>query len=208
MQKQLRLLLVENQTLVRLGIKTALAASSDFEIVGEAASGAAGLAMFEKLRPDVVILSLRLPDSCAVDSIGDYLYFEPTARILVLAESAGDAEVSRSLKKGALGFVCKDVSAEELERAVRTIAAGKRYLTGKVAEILNENFGQEELTATEKSVLEMIVKGFSNKQIARAARVTENTVKSHVKNIFDKMGVSDRTTASTLAIKRGLVRIN
>jgi len=204
----IRLLLVENQTLARIGIKTILSGQNDIQIVGEAETGAEGLDMFRKLKPDVTILSLRLPDSCAIDVLEDYFGENGRAKILILAEHAGDAEISRSLKKGASGYVCKDVSENELIKAIRAVNAGGKYIPADIAGILSENFGQEELTPAERKILQMIVGGNSNKQIAYELNVSENTVKTHVKNVFEKLGVSDRTSAATLAIKRGLVRID
>ena len=208
MQNPIRILLIENQTLTRIGIKTILASQNDFEIIGEADSGATGFELFSRLKPDVTILSLRLPDSCAIDVLSDYFAANERAKIIVLAEHAGDAEISKSLKKGALGYVCKDVSESELIKAIRTVAAGKKYIPADIAEILSENFGQEELTPSERKILQKIVGGSSNKEIAFDLNVSENTVKTHVKNVFEKLGVSDRTSAATLAIKRGLIRID
>jgi DNA-binding NarL/FixJ family response regulator len=207
MQNLIRVLLIENQTLTRIGIKTILEANNDFEIVGEAASGANGFELFKRLNPDVTILSLRLPDSCAIDSLEDYFAVNPKAKIVVLADSAGDAEISKALKRGANAYICKDVSENELIKAIRAVRAGKKYVQPEVAAILSENLFQEELTPTETRILNEIVKGRANKEIAYDLDVSENTVKTHVKNVFDKLGVSDRTSAATLAIRRGLVRI-
>jgi DNA-binding NarL/FixJ family response regulator len=204
----IRILIIENQTLVKIGIRTVLSARDDFEIVGEAGSGAEGFQKFQKLKPDVTILSLRLPDSCAIDTLDDYFREEKRAKILVLADTAGDAEISKALKKGALGYICKDISPEELVKAIRTVAAGKKYIPSDIAEILSESFGSEELTPTETRILQQIVAGKSNKEIAYDLDISENTVKTHVKNVFEKLGVSDRTSAATLAIRRGLVRIH
>jgi len=208
MQNKIRVLLIENQTLTRIGVKTILSAQDDIEIVGEATNGAEGFGLFKQLKPDVVILGLRLPDSCAIDDLGNYFTENNKAKIIVLAEHAGDAEISRSLKKGALGYVCKDVSEIELVTAIRTVAAGKKYIPSAIADILSENFGQEELTPSEQKILQLIVSGKANKEIAFDLKVSENTVKTHVKNVFDKLNVSDRTSAATLAIKRGLVRVD
>jgi DNA-binding NarL/FixJ family response regulator len=208
MQNPIRVLLIENQTLVRIGIKTVLENQADFEIVGEAASGAEGFELFKKLNPDITILSLRLPDSCAIDALQDYFVENVRAKIVVLADSAGDAEISKALKRGASSYICKDVSADELLKAVRSVHSGRKYIQPEVAAILSENLGQEELTPTEARILQQIVAGKSNKEIAFDLDVSENTVKTHVKNIFDKLGVSDRTSAATLAIRRGLVRLH
>ena len=208
MNNPVRVLIIENQTLVKIGIRTVLQGNADFEIAGEADSGAEGFQKFRDLKPDVTILSLRLPDSCAIDTLGDYFAAEKHARILVLADTAGDAEISKALKRGALGYICKDISPEELVKALRTVAAGKKYIPSDIAEILSENIGSEELTPTETRVLQQIVAGKANKEIAYDLNISENTVKTHVKNVFEKLQVSDRTSAATLAIRRGLVRIH
>ena len=208
MQSLTRILLVENQTLVRIGVKTILEAADNTEIIAEAETGAEGLRKFRDLKPDVTILSLRMPDSCAIDTLEDYFAAKERAKIIVLADHAGDAEISKALKKGALGYICKDVSPDELIKAVRVVGAGRKYIPSEIAAVLSENIGQEELTNSEQRILQMIVGGMSNKEIAFALDISENTVKTHVKNIFDKIGVSDRTSAATLAIRRGLVRVD
>lgn len=207
-KKTIRILLVENQTLTRIGIKTILSENEDFQIVGEAASSAEGFKLFQELKPDVTILGLRLPDSCAIDDLSDYFAKDKRAKILILAEHAGDAEIKKALKKGASGYVCKDISPEELLKAVHSVDSGKKYIPNYIAAVLSENLGQEDLTNSEQRILQMIVGGMSNKEIAFALDISENTVKTHVKNIFDKIGVSDRTSAATTAIRRGLVRVD
>jgi DNA-binding NarL/FixJ family response regulator len=208
MQSKIRILLIENQTLTRIGIKTILEAKDDFLIVGEAETSAEGFDIFKETKPDVTLISLRLPDSCAVDEIGKFLAEDSRAKIIVVAEQAGDSEISRSLKNGAYGYVCKDVSENDLIKAIRAVNSGKKYIQDEIANLLSEHFGQEELTKTEEKVLQMVVAGKANKEIAFDLSVSENTVKTHVKNIFEKLGVSDRTSAATQAIKRGLVRID
>ena len=112
------------------------------------------------------------------------------------------------MKKGVSGYICKDISSKELLKAIRVVANGKKYIASDVAEILSQHIGDEELTPSEQTVLRMVVGAMTNKEIAFALDISENTVKTHVKNIFEKLGVSDRTAATTLAIKRGLVRID
>jgi len=203
-----RLLLIENQQLVRLGIRSAVAAAGDIDVVGEAGDLADGYNLYSELQPNVVILGLRFPEGCSIDHLDKYLSGDSRARLIVLADHAGDAEISRALKKGALGYVCKDVEPAELIKAIRAVAAGRRYLPPDIAVILSEHAGREELTPAEVTVLRMIVGGMSNKEIAFALDLSENTVKTHVQNIFGKIGVSDRTSAATTAIKRGLVRVD
>ena len=141
-----RLLLIENQKLVRLGIRSAVADGGDIDIVGEAGDLATGFELYRELQPDVVILGLRFPEGCSIDHLDKYLSGGSKARLIVLADHAGDAEISRALKKGALGYVCKDLDPAELIKAIRAVAAGRRYLPPDIAVILSEHVGLEELT--------------------------------------------------------------
>jgi len=201
-------LLIENQPLTRIGVRAVTDREDGISIIDEADNAADGFAKFRELKPDVTILGLHLPDSCAIDDLDKYFIEDPKAKIIVLAEHAGDAEITKALKKGAAGYICKDVEPEELVKAMRTVAAGRKYIPNEIAQILSENLGKEELTPAESNILRMIVGGMSNKEIAIAQDVSENTVKTHVQNIFGKIGVSDRTSAATTAIKRGLVRVD
>lgn len=206
--KQTKILIIENETLVRVGLRAILSNQEDFLIVGETTSSAEGLELFQRMMPHVTFLGLRFPDTCAVNEIEKFFAISPNARVIVVASHAGDAEISRSLQQGAKGYICNDISEKELTEAVRTVARGGKYIPQEIAVILSENIGQEELTPAEKRILEMIVGGKSNKEIAYDLDISENTVKTHVKNIFDKINVSDRTSAATTAIKRGLVRVD
>ncbi len=205
---QINVLLIENQPLTRIGVRTVVDGEAGIDIIGDVDNTADGFAMFRDLSPDVTILGLRFPDSCSIDDLDNYFIERPKAKIIVLAEHAGDAEIARALKKGAAGYICKDISPSELVDAIRTVAAGRKYIPDDIAQILSENLGREELTPTETNVLRMIVGGMSNKEIAFALDVSENTIKTHIQNIFGKIGVSDRTSAATTAIKRGLVRVD
>jgi two-component system, NarL family, response regulator len=204
----IRVLLIENQPLTRIGVRTVIEQENDIALAEQTDNAADGFAKFRQLRPDITILGLRLPDSCSIDDLDNYFIEDPKAKIIVLAEHAGDAEIAKALKKGASGYICKDVEPSELIKAIRTVAAGRKFIPTDIARILSENIGREELTPAESTVLRMIVGGMSNKEIAFALDVSENTVKSHIQNIFGKIGVSDRTSAATTAIKRGLVRVD
>ena len=206
MADPIRVLLVEDQPLTRLGVRAVIAQEPDIEIAGEEDNSVGGFGKFKELRPAVTILGLRLRDSCTIDDLDNYFIADPKAKIIVLAEHAGDAEITKALKKGALGYICKDVSPEDLVSAIRTVSKGRKFIPADVAAILSEHIGSEELTTAEANILRMIVGGMSNKEIAFALDISENTVKTHASNIYDKLGVSDRTSAATLAIKRGLVR--
>ena len=208
MADRIRVLLVEDQPLTRLGVRSVIGKESDIEIVGETDNATDGFRRFQELKPGVTILGLRLRGSCTIDDLESYFTADPKAKIVVLAQHAGDAEITKALKKGALGYICKDVTPEELVDAIRAVAQGRKYIPPDVAAILSEHIGSEELTPAEANILRMIVAGKSNKEIGFALNISENTVKTHARNIFDKLGVSDRTSAATTAIKRGLVRTN
>lgn len=208
MSRPIRVLLIEHHALTLIGMRTVLSTTPDIEVAGEADSSEQGSILFERLRPDVTVLGLRFPGSCTIDDLDNYFVSTPGAKIIVLADHAGDGEIRRALKKGAAGYVCKDIQPEELVNAIRTVAAGKKYIPADIAGILSEHIGKEELTDAETNVLRMIVGGMSNKEIAFALDNSENTIKTHVQNIFGKIGVSDRTSAATTAIKRGLVRVD
>ena len=207
MADSIKVLIIEDQPLTRIGIRSVLEKAGGFEIVGEADNAAEGFKLFSDEHPDVTILGLRFPDSCSIDDLDNYFAQDSKAKIIMLAEHAGDAEINKALRKGALGYICKDVSSADLLIAIKAVAVGRKFIPDEIAQILSENIGKEELTPAEANVLRMIVGGMSNKEIAFGLDITENTVKTHVKNIFEKIGVSDRTSAATLAIKRGLVRI-
>ncbi|HEX9959464.1 MAG TPA: response regulator transcription factor [Pyrinomonadaceae bacterium] len=204
----MKILIIENETLVRAGICAILETEKDFEIVGDARTIDEGFRLFREKLPDVTLMSLRLREACAVDEIGNFLAFAPRAKIIILASHAGDAEINRALHGGAYGYILRDISESELIEAIRRVASGKKYIPGEIATILSENLGRDTLTPSEQRILEMIVTGQSNKEIAFDLNVSENTVKTHVKNIFEKLRVSDRTSAATSAIKRGLVRFD
>ncbi len=201
------ILLIENQPLTRLGVRAVVSGENDLEIIGEADNLADGFALFRERDPQVTILGLRFPESCSIDDLDRYFAERPKAKVIVLAEHAGDAEIAKALKKGAAGYICKDISPSGLVDAIRTVAAGRKYIPDDIARILSEHVGKEELTPAESNVLRMVVGGMSNKEIAFALDVSENTVKTHLQNIFAKIGVSGRTSATMTAIKRGLVRV-
>lgn len=206
MSQATSVLIIENAPLTRIGIRAVLDGTDDISVAGETDNAVDGFRLFAELSPDVTVLGLHFPDSCTIDDLDNYFIERPQAKIIVLAEHAGDAEITRALKKGALGYICKDVEPDELVKAIRTVAAGRKFIPAEIAAVLSQHVGSEELTTTEMNVLRMIVGGMSNKEIAYALDISENTVKTHVQNIFGKIGVSDRTSAATTAIRRGLVR--
>lgn len=202
----IRILLVESQPLTRIGIKTVVSEQKDMEIVGEAVSGSEGVLAHRRFQPDVTLYGLRTPDLCGVDAVKFIRADFPKANIIILADRAGDSEIRRALENGACGFVLKDATPEELLKAVRAVHRGKRFVSTEIAEVLTDHLGAEDLTPAERRVVELIVRGASNKEISAALSISENTVKTHLKNIFEKLDVDDRTQAAMSAIRRGIVR--
>jgi two-component system, NarL family, response regulator len=204
----MKILIIENETLVRIEIRTILDGISDFEIVGEAETSEEGFNLFKRTSPDITLMSLRLNETLAIDGLKSFINFAPKAKIIIIASQASDGEISKALKEGALGYILRNISAAELVKAIQTVASGKRFIPNEVAEASNEYYAHEALTKSEQAILQMIVGGMTNKEIAFALDISENTVKTHNKNLYEKLDVSDRTSAATSAIKRGLVRIN
>ncbi len=208
MKTLIRILIVESHPLNRLGLKSIINEQADMKIVGEAMSGAEGLELHRQLEPDVTLFELRMPDLCGVDAVKELSDISRDSKIIILAAQTGDVEINRALKNGACGYVLKDAPPDELLKAIRAVSQGKRYVSPKIAEVLTENFGAEDLTPAEMRVLKLIVEGISNKEIAANLEISENTVKTHLKNIFGKLGVDDRTAAAMSAIKRGVIRFD
>ena len=204
----IEVLVIDSKPIVQLGLRSAVDDIADIEVIGEAENGLEGVKRFKELRPDVTLISLRLPDMCAADDIGTFFEIDPEAKIVVLAESAGDAEIRASVDGGALGFISASAATSVVLEAIRSTYAGSQYFDESVSQTLKTEVLAEELTPAETDVLEKLVVGLSNREIAFALDVSENTVKTHIRHIFEKLGVTDRTTATVTAIKRGLVRVD
>lgn len=205
--EKIRIVVVDDQAVVRQGFVSLINTVSDMEVIAEATDGRQAVELYRRLRPDVMLMDLRMPVMTGVEAIAAIRREFPAARVVVLTTFDGDEDIYRSLQAGAQGYLLKDMFFEELEDAIRTVHAGGRRIPGVVAERLAGRVGSTDLTGRELEVLERIVRGMSNKEIASALDISEATVKSHVNNILSKLGVADRTQAATTAIRRGLVRL-
>ena len=206
-ENQIRVMVVDDQAVVRQGIVALINTVADMQVIAEATNGQEAIEQFRAHQPDVTLMDLRMPVVGGVEAIGRIRREFPGARVIVLTTFDGDEDIYRSLQAGAQGYLLKDMFFEELEDAIRTVHAGGRRIPGIVAERLAGRVGGSDLTGRELEVLEQIVFGHSNKEIADALGISEATVKSHVNNILSKLGVADRTQAATTAIRRGLVRL-
>jgi DNA-binding NarL/FixJ family response regulator len=204
--KPIRILVVDDHFMVRLGLIGAISTETDIDVVGEAASGAEAIACFGKLKPDVTLMDGILPDRHGVDVTRAILESFPTARIILVSINDTAEDIHRALQAGAWGYIPKSCEKDAIVSAIRTVAAGERYLAPELSRKLAERNLQPLLSSREMDVLRLVAKGMANKQIASELAIGEPTVKSHVAHILDKLGAPDRTRAVTLAMERGLLR--
>ena len=204
----IRTLIIDDESLARERIRDMLASQPQIEIIGDCANGQEAIELFRQHQPDITLMDLRMPIIGGVDAISRIRQEFPTARIIVLTTYDGDEDIYRSLQAGAQGYLLKDMFFEELEQAIRRVHAGSRLIPGPVAERLAERMSGSNLTGRELEVLEEIVRGRSNKEIAGILSISEATVKSHINNLLSKLGVTDRTQAATTALQRGIVHFN
>jgi DNA-binding NarL/FixJ family response regulator len=201
----IRVLVVEDHNVVRQGLVALLNLVDGIQVVGEAADGEEAITQFRSQNPDVTLIDLRLPRLSGVEVIRQLRAETPQARFVVLTTYDGDEDIYRALKGGAKAYLLKGMSTEELITTIREVHAGRSHIPAAIAERLAERMGTEDLTPREAEVLEQIVSGKSNKEIASELAISEATVKTHINTLLSKLGVSDRTQAATAAIRRGIV---
>jgi two-component system NarL family response regulator len=200
-------MVIDDQAVVRQGFVALINTVVDMEVVAEGINGQQAIDLFRQHKPDVTLIDLRMPVIGGVEAITAIRREFPDARLIVLTTYDGDEDIYRSLQAGAKGYLLKDMFFEELETAIRTVHAGSRRIPAAIAERLAERMAGSSLTARELEVLELIVRGQSNKEIASSLRISEATVKSHINSVLSKLGVTDRTQAATTALQRGLVHL-
>jgi DNA-binding NarL/FixJ family response regulator len=203
----LRILVAEDHVIARVGVTTIVNLQPDMTIVAEAANGQQAIDLYRRHRPDVALLDIRMPVLSGVEAAGAIRREFPHARLIALSTYSGDEDIRRALQAGVQAYLTKDVLHDELLKAIRAVAEGRSYLPPAVAAALAAQLPRPVLSARELQVLELIVRGLANKQIAFALDIAEHTVKNHVKSILDKLGVQDRTQAATAAIQRGVIHL-
>ena len=204
---QIRLLVVDDHPVVRTGLVEMLRADSRLQVIAQAASGEEAIAEFSALRPDVVLMDLRMPDMGGVEAIERIRELDPDARVLIVTALDGEDDIFRGLRAGAKGYILKDAPPPEVINAVMMTMQGRRYLAQSVAAKLADHLDSNQLSEREVEILRWIATGLSNKGIARKAGITEGTVKFHVNNILSKLQCASRTEAVSVALKRGLIRL-
>jgi DNA-binding NarL/FixJ family response regulator len=201
--KKIKVLTVDDHPLLREGIAAVIQGEVDMSVIGEAASGSEAMEAFERLRPDVTLMDLQMPDTNGIAAIGMIRRVHPQARIIVLTTFEGDVLARRAFKAGAVGYILKNMIRKELLDAIRAVHAGRRYIPQKIAAELAEHFAEDELSEREIEVLKQVAEGKSNKMIASHLSISEATIKAHMKNIMFKLVASDRTHAVGIANARG-----
>lgn len=212
----IRVMLVDDQTLVRQGVRSLLALSDDIEVIGEASDGASAIEQVPTLHPDVLLLDLRMPEVNGIEVLSSLSGQDQLPPTLILTTFDDDELVLAGIRAGAKGYLLKDVALEVLLDAVRTLAAGQTLINPAITERLQQGLKShhtefsaleqpEAMTRRETEILRLMAGGYSNKEIARALDVAEGTIKNHVSNILSKMGVRDRTRAVLKAIEAGFI---
>jgi DNA-binding NarL/FixJ family response regulator len=205
--RPITVLVVDDHPMLREGVAAVLDLQDDMRLVGEAESGAAGVARFRELRPDVTLMDLQMPDITGVQAIETIRTEAPNAKIVVLTTYDGDVQALRALKAGAAAYLLKSSLRRELIDTIRDVHAGRKHIAPSMAEKIAVHAIDERLSDRESDILRLVADGCQNKQIARSLAISEQTVKAHLKSIFSKLDVSDRTHAVTVALRRGIIEL-
>jgi DNA-binding NarL/FixJ family response regulator len=203
----IRVLAVDDHPVARHGIGRLIAIQPDMVLVGEASDGREAIQQFRKHQPDVTLMDLQMPEMNGLDALIAIRDEYPDAKIIVLSMSAGDVQILRALKSGAKGYLLKNALHKELLDTIRAVNAGKKAISPEVSYQIATHATDDALTPAEISVLRLIAAGYGNKEIADQLSTTEESVKSRVKNILSKLDANDRTHATAIAIKRGIIEL-
>jgi len=203
----IRILVVDDHPVLRDGVAALLENQTDMVLAGEAGNGSEALERYRQLRPDVTLMDLQMPGMNGVEAIGAIRAVNPQARIIVLTTYAGDAQAVRALKAGAAGYLLKSSLRTELVDAIHDVHRGQRHVHRDVAGEIAMHVADEPLSEREIAILRLVSVGQANKQIASKLGLSEETVKGHLKSIFAKLDVADRTHAVTTAARRGIIEL-
>jgi two-component system NarL family response regulator len=204
----IRILVVDDHVVVRLGLIAAIDSQDDMTVVAEAGNGRQALESFREHRPHIVVMDARMPVMTGVQATEAIRGEFPNARVIILTSYDGDEDIYRALRAGAMAYLLKDSRRDELLTAIRTVHDGRRYIPSAVSARLADRIHFSDLTSRELDVLRLIAKGMTNGEIAVSLKISKSTVKIHVNNILGKLGVTDRTKATSIALQRGIVHLD
>ena len=204
----IRIMCVDDHPVVREGLKAFINDHPDLTVIAEASRGEEAVILYRQHQPNIVLMDLRLGCSSGLEATVSIRREFPQARIIVLTTYDGDEDIYRALDAGAQAYLLKDSLRKDLIDVIRAVHLGQRRIPAPVADKLAEHLPRVQLSARETEILKLVAQGFRNKEISAALGISEDTVKTHVRNIFDKLDVTDRTRAVTVALERGIIHLN
>jgi DNA-binding NarL/FixJ family response regulator len=206
--KVIKVLIIDDHPVVRLGLRTMLESEKHIAVTGTAGSAKEGIEQVLKAKPDVVLMDLRMPEMEGVDAIAALRRIDQDIRVLVLTNYEEDEYILRAIQAGAIGYLLKNTPQEEIIQAVEMVNENKRYVSPDIAKRLMETLAREELTHRELEVLKLVADGLTNKEIAERLFISAKTARNHVASCLLKLGADDRTEAVATAVRRGLIRLS
>ncbi len=208
MRKKIRVLIVDDHAMMRLGLAEAVNGERDMQLAGEASNGSQAMEAYRTFQPDVVTMDFQMPGMNGAEATTRLRAEFPEARVVILSVFEGEEDIWRAVQAGAMGYVLKSAEVEDILEAIRHVVAGDTYFPPAIAAKLADRKTRDTLTTRESQVLRHVVAGLSNKEIASTMRTSEATVKLHISNTLAKLGVADRTQAAIVAVQRGIVHLD
>ncbi len=203
-----KILIVDDHSLLRLGLIEAIESYGEMEVIADVSNGKEALEAYERSRPDVVIMDMRMPEASGAEVTRLLVDKDPEVRILILSVYEGEEDVWRAVEAGASGYLTKGADTPDLLDAIISVARGENYFPARIAQKIKRRRERHHLTSREIEALQLLVRGLSNKEISKMLNISEATVKLHLSNLFEKLGVADRTQAVVAAVQRGILHLD